>query len=94
MQLVILKILKAAKAKSSKKYVTMLRGRKSNDKKYKRKLKYYRGWIDTSLIVATLILAVAFAAGKPQHQGRAAITDQKVEFQTQQQVERSVDDLG
>ncbi|KAK9085223.1 hypothetical protein Sjap_025634 [Stephania japonica] len=62
-QLVILKILKAAKAKNGKKYVEMLRGRNSNDEKYKRKLEHYRGWIDTSLIVATLILAVTFAAG-------------------------------
>ncbi|KAK9089312.1 hypothetical protein Scep_028394 [Stephania cephalantha] len=62
-QLVILKILKMAKAESGRKYVKTFGGQENNEKNYKRKLEYYRGWIDTSLIVATLILAVTFAAG-------------------------------
>ncbi|KAK9092484.1 hypothetical protein Syun_027395 [Stephania yunnanensis] len=62
-QLLILKILKMAKAQSGRKYVKTFGGQENNEKNYKRKLEYYRGWIDTSLIVATLILAVTFAAG-------------------------------
>ncbi|KAK9085220.1 hypothetical protein Sjap_025631 [Stephania japonica] len=62
-QLIVLKILKIAKAESGRKYNRSLEGQENNEEKYKRKLEYYRGWIDTSLIVATLILAVTFAAG-------------------------------